>query len=207
MAADPDGRMRLLQRLGQAAQRVELVELARVAGGGLGPQRLEDAHVLVGDGAPPLEGRRAHRLELLPQPAHAHAHGDTPAREDVDGGEHLRRHHGVAIGHDHHAGDDPEPARDPRHESHEGQQLEGVSLSRKLARHRVRIARADHRGEHDVVGHDHGVKSQGLAPLDDGGEPFGRGRGPASRQVEAIAHDVLRRAMAGEMTARAATAS
>src|SRR5690349_12911479 len=89
VAADPDRRMRPLHRLGQAAQRLEAVEVTAEAGGVLRPQRLEDLQVLVADRAATIEVRRAERLELLAQPAHADTDRQTAAREHVERRQHL----------------------------------------------------------------------------------------------------------------------
>src|SRR5688500_9118583 len=79
VAADPDGGMGLLHRLRQTLDGIEAVERALERGRAFRPQRLEDAQVLVADGATTVEVGGAERLELLAQPAYAHPHRHPPA--------------------------------------------------------------------------------------------------------------------------------
>src|SRR4029453_1953223 len=74
VTADPDGRMRLLHRRGQAPDGLEAIEFARERRGAFGPEPLHDADVLVAHAAPTIEVGRAERLEFLAQPTHPDAH-------------------------------------------------------------------------------------------------------------------------------------
>src|SRR5437867_7694045 len=67
VATDPDRRMWLLHRLRQALDALEAVELAAERRRTLRPQRLEDAQVLVADGAAAVEVGGAEGGELLPR--------------------------------------------------------------------------------------------------------------------------------------------
>src|SRR5262245_16286974 len=89
MPPDPDRRVWLLDGSGQAAERAETIEAASEGRRILRPQRLEDPDVLVAHRTPAVEVRRAQRLELLPQPAHADAHRHAAPREHVDGRQRL----------------------------------------------------------------------------------------------------------------------
>src|SRR4030095_2805140 len=111
--------------------------------------------------------------ELLAQPAHADADGHASSREHVDGGQHLGRQHRIAVGQDHHAGDQPQRAGAPGDERDEGELFERVAAPRERARHRVRILRGDGRREDDVVGDHHRVKSERLPALHDGLQRLG----------------------------------
>src|SRR6185437_878599 len=84
IAADPDRRMRLLQRKGFGAYVVVAVEPAREAGGRLRPELLEDREPFVGDGAAPVEIGRVERLEFLLEPAGADAQRYPSARQHVE---------------------------------------------------------------------------------------------------------------------------
>src|SRR6185436_17840489 len=193
VAADPDRRVRLLNGLGPTVERLESIELAREGRGTLRPQRLEDADVLVSYRAPPLELRRAERLELLAHPSHADAERDASLREHVDRRERLRRQHRVAVGHDHHARDQAQPRGLGGDERHERQLIEHVALARKGAADRVRILRLDRDGKHQVVGDHDGRETQRLAALDERLQRLGRRRLTAGRQIEPVSHgDTIR---------------
>src|SRR5690606_3542349 len=69
LAADPEGRMRLLHGLRREQDIVELHMLALEARAVLGPELLEGGKVFIGGLAARVEGRCADGLELLLQPA------------------------------------------------------------------------------------------------------------------------------------------
>jgi len=101
VTADPDGRVRLLHRLGREAQVTEAVELALEARVVRRPQLLEDAQHLVGLTAAGVE-RRTQRLQLLLPPADAHAADQAPARQRIDRRQHLGHHDGMTVSEDEH---------------------------------------------------------------------------------------------------------
>src|SRR2546428_5729 len=97
--ADPDRRMRLLDRLGGEADVVESIELAREAWVVGRPQLLEDAEDLVG--LPPASvERRVEDRELLLPPSDAHTADEPPVGQRVDRRQHLRHHDRVAVAED-----------------------------------------------------------------------------------------------------------
>ena len=98
VAADPDRGMRLLDGLGQAADGVEAVDSpAKDAGHWV--QRVLKMRRYSSLTAPRRsKSGVARALELLAHPAHAGPDGETSAGEHVDGGEHLRGDHGIAVG-------------------------------------------------------------------------------------------------------------
>ncbi len=91
VTADPDGRMRLLQREGFGANVVIGIELAGEAGGRLAPELFEDRDPFVRHGAAAVELGAVQCLEFLLQPAHADAQRDPSAGQDIQRRHHLRR--------------------------------------------------------------------------------------------------------------------
>src|SRR5881628_2958057 len=97
--ADPDRRMRLLDRLGGEADVVESIELTCEAWVVGRPQLLEDAEDLVG--LPPASvERRVEDRELLLPPSDAHTADEPPVGQRVDRRQHLRHHDRVAVAED-----------------------------------------------------------------------------------------------------------
>src|SRR5437867_9478508 len=97
--ADPDWRMRLLDRLGGEADVVESIELACEAWVVGRPQLLEDAEDLVG--LPPASvERRVEDRELLLPPSDAHTADEPPVGQRVDRRQHLRHHDRVTVAED-----------------------------------------------------------------------------------------------------------
>src|SRR5262249_59816114 len=87
----------------------------------LRPARTHEGDVLVGNWPSPLERLRVERLELFLEPAHARPEDDPAAREHIEGGEHLRRHHWIPVGNDQHAGAELDPRGLARETAHERQ--------------------------------------------------------------------------------------
>jgi hypothetical protein len=100
MAANPDGDAARLHWSRLAADVGELVELPLEGGIVLGPQFSEDAHTLIAVGTAPGIGIESDGFEFLLHPSHAGAQGDATIGEDIEGSEHFRRHHRIAIGED-----------------------------------------------------------------------------------------------------------
>ena len=190
MAADPDRRMRLLQREGFAADVGIAVELAVEAGGRLRPELLEDRDPFVGHRAAPLEVGAVQRLELLLQPADADAQRDPSAGQDIERGHHLRRQHRVAIGQHQHGGDEAQPLRRAGHHAQDGEGLQRVAAAGMLAVQRVGIGRLAFDREDDVVGDHGGVQPQPLAFARQREDAVARGGRAAGGEIEAVAHRV-----------------
>ena len=101
--------MGLLHRLGLKVEVRETAELAVKGGRLAGPQLLEGADVLGGDGAAAVEVGRADCLELLPaSPAGAAAHDEAAAGQDVDGREDFGRQHRRPVRDDHDGREQPQ---------------------------------------------------------------------------------------------------
>src|SRR5215510_7850729 len=118
VAADQDGRTRLLERtrphhgLAQAV----LVDLERDAV--LGPQAREDVEVALEEPAAPLEGH-ADRVELPRVPARGHAEDQAALRDHVERAERLGGHRGVSEREHEHARAELDTAR-PRGDRGQG---------------------------------------------------------------------------------------
>jgi hypothetical protein len=96
-----------------------VVKPAGEVGGILGPQSLEDLKIFVADRAPLPEVRRLQRFKLLAQPTDAHPDGDATLRQHVHSGQHFGGEHRVAVGQNHHAGDQAQGLGDAGDEGHE----------------------------------------------------------------------------------------
>jgi hypothetical protein len=112
-AADQDARVGALQRLRIAARLLQPVVAARERGSVLGPEELLDAERLVELRQPDPDARKVVPVAVVLglEPARPHPVDEPAAREDVDGGGHLRNERRRAVGV---AGDedaDPDPAR------------------------------------------------------------------------------------------------
>ena len=173
VSADHDRRVRLLQRLGVGADVLEVDELAVEAGrAGAGPQLLDRAQVLVGDGAATGEvlGRQVERRELLLHPAQPRTEGEPAAGEVVRRRQHLREHHGVTQRDDQHALVEDHVLRAHRERVEQRQRLvDRVLPARRAAAVGVGVVVADLRRQHDVVAHYERVVAErvgGLADLD-----------------------------------------
>ena len=164
-AAEIESRMRLLQRMRPDLRLVELVELAVMGDGVLRPQLLEERHLLFHDFVAlflaPLDAfGGVLRLAL----ARDQVDADAPARELVEGRDHLRQQHGIDVARprrhqhadrlrarDHHRRGDPRlPARGLHRHQH-------VFEARRLGR------------RHDLVEQLERRRDLGV------GEPIGRG--------------------------------
>ena len=184
--------MRLLHRLGVEEDVIEGGEFSLVLRRVCGPELLVDPQVLVGRPATRLERRRAHRRELLGHPAGADADDGPPAREQVDGGEKLRRQHGLAVGHDHHRGEQPHLAGDAGQVSHQRQRLQalageqGGEIERAVGR--IGVGRIDALGHHDVIRDRENSVAQLFAVLGDGPDVLRHGQRPAVWYVEPVFH-------------------
>ncbi len=79
MAADPDRRIRFLERVWQRAEAIEAIELALEAGDVLGPHRFQNAQLLVRRRTAAGENTllEAKRFELFAHPADANAEIDS----------------------------------------------------------------------------------------------------------------------------------
>ena len=180
--------MRVLHRVRYAAQFLERIELTFESDRVLGPTFLEDLEILVADGPPLVEISRVQRFELLTEPADTNADGDAPLREHIDGRQHLRRHHRVAVRQDHYTGDQPRGRRQRGHIRHQRQLLEGVALTRKTAIHRIGIGRIHLCREDDVIGNDDGCEPHGFALSDHLANGVGLAQRAARRQIITISH-------------------
>ena len=150
-AADPDRRMRLLQRLGLRAGAGDAVELALDARLTLGPHGLEHAQGLVGGAAAPREVD-AEDLQLLAPPADADADDEPAARQHIDGREHLRHRHGMPVAEDEYRAADARLRRHHRQRAEHGHRLEVGHLRRdRKAAPAARIVGIRRRRNHDVI--------------------------------------------------------
>ena len=122
VAADHDGRRRLLDGLGMRLDALEGGEAAAIGGRGLRPDGADRREVLVGDAAALLE-RGAEGAELRLEIAHADAEDEAAIRHDVERGQLLREDQRIALGQD----DDPRAEADPaRVRGQEGERDDGV---------------------------------------------------------------------------------
>ena len=124
---DPEGRMRLLNRLGEKPDVGETHVLAfecRIIGS---PKLLEGADVLVGHGSTLVEGLAAHGFKLLATPTDADADDEPAARQHVESRQSLGRHQRVAMGHDEHRGRQPNGAGAPGHVCQRRDLLHGLT--------------------------------------------------------------------------------
>ena len=174
LAAHPDGRMGLLHRLGLEVEVGEAAELAVKGGRLAGPQLLEGANVLGGDGAAAVEVGRLDGLELLPQPARAAAHDEAAAGQDVDGREHLCRQHRRSVRDHHDGGEQPQRRGARGQEGMHRQHLHDLRVEADGAVRGVRVWRAGVARHDDVVAHRHDAEAQSLAVLDQPGQGFRR---------------------------------
>src|SRR5207253_2198561 len=106
MAANPDGRVGLLDRMRMRSDRLELIETALEAGDVLCPDSLEDVQLLVANAATVLVHlrRKSQRFELLAHPANADSEVDAAARQIVKRSDHLGGEQGMAVRQDQHGG-------------------------------------------------------------------------------------------------------
>ncbi len=191
MPADPDRDAAALDGLRQRVDVADGVEAAREAHRILGPHRAHQRQIFVGHATALCEGRGAHRLELLAQPAHAGTEDDATAGEDVDRRQRLRRNHRIAIGHDEHAGAEPHFRRGLREVGQERQWLEVilVGATGELAGRGVGIHRACRRGgQHDVIAHEHGGVAKRLGLGCDFEHDVGPGERPATGKRDSELH-------------------
>src|SRR5205807_5969362 len=121
VAADDDGRVPLLHRLGIAPDLVEPDELAVELRLARGPDLLHREHALAEE-PPPLLERGAVVLHLLGVPAAADAEEDAAVREAIERGDLLRGRDRIALDDEADAGPEPEPLGRPgrRHQRDEG---------------------------------------------------------------------------------------
>ena len=145
--------MRLLHRMREGRDVGEIGIVAGEARRVLGPDRLEDAEIFVRDPAPLVEGRQAHRLELLAHPAHAAADRDAPAAQQVGRRELLGRQHRVAVRQYHDGGDEPRLFRDAAEEGEQRDHLQRLArpAAGEVARLRIGVFRPDVARDDDVI--------------------------------------------------------
>ena len=167
VAANPNGRVRFLHRLGQEPNAADFVVLA-VKLWLLGrPKLFENLDVLVGNLAALGVGIEPHRLELFLHPAHAGTEDEPAAAQHVQRRQDLGSEHRVAVREDKHVGAQFDPSRAAGQEIQRGQRFEVgiVSLERSHAIGGVRVEGVDLVGNHDMVAHPHVVKGQVFGPL------------------------------------------
>ena len=134
---------------------------AVVLGVGFRPQHPEYLQELVGD-RPPFSITLSQDLELFLQPTHADAAYHSPAREHVQGGEHLGLHHRVAIGQDEDRAAQLDSLGASRQVAEKGHRLQKrvVRRPREGACRSVRVLVGAPGGQHDVVPGQHGLEPE-----------------------------------------------
>ena len=167
VAADPDGRMGFLHRLGVEPGARQLVILALELRLFLGPKLFEQADVLVGHRASLREGVQPQGLELLFHPADPCPQDNPTPREHVQGGQDLGGEHRVAVGEDEDVGAQPQPLGAAGQKVEHRQRLV-VGLLRVEGGHAVGgigVERLNAARHHDVVADPHRVEGQVLGAL------------------------------------------
>src|SRR6516164_5056621 len=188
MPANPDQRVRPLDREGFAADIGVMVEAAVEAGGRLGPQLLEDRDPLIGHGTPRIERGAVQRLEFLLQPAGADTQSEPAAGQDIERGRHFRCQHRIAIGQYQHRGNEPQPLRCTRHNAEDRERFQGIAHARVLTIQRVGVGGLAFDREDDVVGDHRRIQSQLLAFPCQGENTLARRSRSAGGEIKAITH-------------------
>jgi len=132
----------------------------------------------------------AEDLDLLAHPAHARAQDDPASREMIEGGEHLGREHGVAVGEHEDGGAEARALGDAGHEAERGQGLEKRRVGRKgkLPGGAIGIARGDGVGHDDVIAGPQAVVAKPLHLTREGQQVRPRGQGPEDGEMAAEFH-------------------
>ncbi|HEX4529531.1 MAG TPA: hypothetical protein VIA11_08935 [Acidimicrobiia bacterium] len=120
VAADPDGRVRLLDGLRREGDAVEVDVGAVVLRFVAGPELDHRREVLVGH-ATALVERGPEHLELALRVPDADRDADPASGEEVERRDRLREHHGVVVGHHDHRRVDDEARGGTGDEGHRGQ--------------------------------------------------------------------------------------
>ena len=167
LAANPNGRVRLLDRLRQELDPRELHVLAVEFRIRTGPEFLVGAQVFVSDGAALSERRRGQRFEFLLHPADADAQYEPSLGQDIQRRQNLGCQDGRTVGHNHHAGNEAYVFRDTCQIGQQGELFEvfATLTGGEFAANRVGIRRIDAVGHEDVVTCNHAIESQPVSSL------------------------------------------
>ena len=188
VAANPDRRMRLLHGKGFSANVGIAVIFACEAGGRLGPELFENANPFIGHGAALVEVGAVQRLELLFQPADAHAQRDASAGQHIERCDHLRGQHRIAVRQHQHGRNQTQPFCRTRHHAKNGKRLQRVATAGMSVVESVGIGRLALDRKHDMVCDHREVQAKALAFARQGEHTLARGSGTAGREIEAEAH-------------------
>jgi hypothetical protein len=190
LAAHPDRRARLLNRLRLEADVGERHVLAREARRIARPELVESRQELVRHRSALREGRRGDRAELLVEPPDTDADGEPSLRQHVDGGQRLGGQHCRTLWHHHHGGDEADAARRRGEEAecrHLFQALTGAG-ARPFTGRRIGIAGGDAVGHDDVVVGGDVTEAQRLRPTGHRAQSFGVTGDAAGQEVDSEIH-------------------
>ena len=155
---------------------------------------LEGQEVLVGYGAPFRKGRSIQRFKFLLHPAHSHTEGQASAGENVQRRQDFGRQQWIAVGDDHHAGNQADAGGNAGQVGKEGQLLQvldGVPAVKPPVGG-IGVRRVYLPGHEDMVAGHHAIETQFVTLPGDGRQGLGPGRGAAVGQIESESHCGLR---------------
>ena len=150
MAADPDRNRGFCTGLGRKIKLEKLTNLPLNARLIAGPEFAERADIFVGDPAALGVIRRLEIFEFFFHPTDADADDHPAAGKHIQTRQHLGGHDGIAVGQDHHAGDEANPLGRAGEKTHGHQSFQMVTRAGIFAVDRVRIRHRDI-GRHDHV--------------------------------------------------------
>src|SRR5579871_2684050 len=185
-AADPDWRVRRLDRLRFEGDARKPDPPSGVAGRALGPQRLERADILVRDRATRGKGRGRNRIKLGFEPAGANADGKPSTGQNVERREHFSGEHRRPVGYHHDRQDQSDMPGHRRNKGSGGQLLVAPlrALAKELAAFRIGVAWNLEVGQDDVIGQGQIVVAKRFAFTGDATHCFGVRKRARIREVK-----------------------